>query len=57
LFVRRHDREPSLLKDRISHVKEFIGAVRRVANGGSGDRPDHRLDIAQSLAAMTRSSS
>jgi DNA-binding NarL/FixJ family response regulator len=28
-----------LLKDRISDVKEFIGAVRRVANGGSAIDP------------------
>ena len=42
-----------LLKDRISDVAEFVGAVRRVADGRLGDRPDHRLDPALASTAAT----
>ena len=46
-----------LLKDRISDVKEFVAAVRRVADGGSAHRSDHRLDAAlPGSEATTRSS-
>ena len=40
-----------LLKDRISEASEFIASVRRVADGGSARRPDHRLHPALEAAA------
>ena len=46
-----------LLKDRISDVNEFLGAVRRVAAGGSALDPTIVSTLLRGGAATTRSAS
>ena len=41
-----------LLKDRVSEVKEFIAALRRVADGGSALDPDDRLHNAEAAPQL-----
>ena len=46
-----------LLKDRVADVDEFVGAVRRVAEGGSALDPRSSRSSSAGAAATTRSTS